>query len=115
MGQFSRVYLRFSIRRVEKIYLKLRNPNDYEFRLTLDKGSEKKDVEKWLASLKSLVPDVAPRAIEKKEGMWIVKADISMKRVDMVQKILNPGVEGFSSKLISADGEVIEMKITPKQ
>jgi hypothetical protein len=100
---------------VEKIYLNLRNSNYYEFRLTLDKGSEKNDVEKWLASLKRLLPAVVPRSIEKKEGVWIVKADISMKRVDLVQKILNPGVEGFSSKLISADGEVIEMKIVPKQ
>jgi len=96
---------------VDKIYLKLRNSNYYEFRLTLDKGSEKNDVEKWLASLKSLLPDVVPRSIEKKEGVWIVKTDSSLKRADMVQKILSPGVEGYSSKLISADGEVIEMKI----
>jgi hypothetical protein len=38
-----------------------------------------------------------------------------MKRADMVQKIISPGVEGYSSKLISADGEVIEMKISLKQ
>lgn len=99
---------------VDKIYLKLRNSNYYEFRLSMDKNSEQKDVENWLDSLKILLPDVEPRLIEEKEGLWIVKTDSSMKRADIVQKILDPGVEGYQSKLISADGEVIEMKISSK-
>jgi len=100
---------------VDKIYLKLRNFNYYEFRLTLGKGSEKMDVEKWLASLESLLPDVVPRSIEEKEDMWIVKIDSSMKRADMVQRILYTGVAGYRSKLILVDGEVIEMKIFPER
>jgi hypothetical protein len=100
---------------VDKIYLKLRNSNYYEFRLTFDKGFEKNDVEKWFASLRNLLPDVVPRSIEEKEDVWIVKTDSSMKRADMVQKILTLGVGGYSSKLIAADGEVIEMKIFSKQ
>ena len=99
---------------VDKIYLKLRNSNYYEFRLAMDKDSEQNDVKKWLDSLKTLLPDVVPRSIEEKEDVWIVKTDSSLKRADIVQKILHSGVEGYRSKLISADGEVIEMKISSK-
>jgi hypothetical protein len=99
---------------VDKIYLKLRNSNYYEFRLSMDKDSEQNDVKRWLDSLKILLPDVEPRSIEEKEGLWIVKTDSSMKRADIVQQILNPGVEGYRSKLLSADGEVIEMEISSK-
>lgn len=99
---------------VDKIYLKLRNSNYYEFRLAMDKDSEQNDVKKWLDSLKTLLPDVVPRSIEEKEDVWIVKTDSSLKRADIVQKILHSGVEGYRSKLLSADGEVIEMKISSK-
>ena len=99
---------------VDKIYLKLRNSNYYEFRLAMGKDSEQNDVKKWLDSLKTLLPDVVPRSIEEKEDVWIVKTDSSLKRADIVQKILHSGVEGYRSKLLSADGEVIEMKISSK-
>jgi hypothetical protein len=99
---------------VDKIYLKLRNSNYYEFRLAMDKDSEQNDVKKWLDSLKTLLPDVVPRSIEEKEDVWIVKTDSSLKRADIVQMILHSGVEGYQSKLLSADGEVIEMKISSK-
>ena len=99
---------------VDKIYLKLRNSNYYEFRLAMGKDSEQEDVKKWLDSLKTLLPDVVPRSIEEKENVWIVKTESSVKRADIVQKIMSPGVEGFQSKVLSADGEVIEMKISSK-
>ena len=99
---------------IDKLYLKLRNSNYYEFRLAMGKDSEQEDVKKWLDSLKTLLPDVEPRSIEEKENVWIVKTDSSVKRADIVQKIMSPGVEGFQSKVLSADGEVIEMKISSK-
>jgi len=100
---------------VDKIYLKLRSINGYMFRLSMAEGSGEDDVERWLDALKSILPDVVPASIENEDGIWVVKIDSPMKRADIVQKILQFGVEGYVSELVSADEGIIEMKILSKQ
>ena len=100
---------------VDKIYLKLRSINGYMFRLSMVEGSAENDVEKWLDALKSILPDVVPASIENEEGVWVIKIDSPMKRADIVQKILQFGVEGYITELVSADEGIIEMKISSKQ
>ncbi len=100
---------------VDKIYLKLRSFNGYMLRLSFAEGSVENDVEMWLDALKSILPDVMPVSIENEEGVWAVKIDSPMKKADIVQKVLQFGVEGYISELVSADEGVIEMKIISKQ
>ena len=97
---------------VDKIYLKLRNLKDYVLILSLPEGSVENDVEMWLDALKKIIPDIVPLSIEKEEGVWAVKISCPIKRADIVQKVLQYGVDGYRSEIVSADENVIEIKIS---
>lgn len=97
----------------DKIFLDLRNIKDYVFRMSLPEGSPAEEAENWLKELNRIVPDLVPGTVENSEEGWTVTVNSSLKRADIVQKILQFGVEGYTSEIVSADKDIIDVKITP--
>jgi len=96
-----------------KIFLKLRNLNNYMFKLSMPEGSRVEDVEKWFSALNGIAPDVVAGTIENSGDIWNVTVNSTFKRADIIQKLLQFGIDGYSSEIVSADKNVLEIKVTP--
>ena len=103
---------RISDQIIDKIYLQKRTPGQYDLRLSFDSPATDIDVKNWVEAFKQRFPEVESTEIILHNDMWTVKIAGPLKGGDLIQRLIEMGIQDYKTEIVSTQKNIIELKVS---
>ena len=97
----------------DRMFLNIRNTHKYLLNMAFDGLISEPKAKQWLELFNDIFPEIEITGAERteKQKKWSVNLNTTIESAAIVQRILEIGIEGYTTEVISATESVIDLRI----